>query len=400
MVLRISEPSAARRSIAVRTVPGPPRRRGTCPADVGSVHEPWLVPARVTSASYLSTRIATMFVRVLLMSVCMLSCAATSGSGAEVPVSLEVVTQPGVAVDGPQQWMQLLQDREFALLHVRIRTAQGNEEPRIENLGTETHRAYLVTGVLTSGGRLALPGLALRYGQRQELTNWLMKLRTGGGEVVTAETSVYGLTARQLAMLQSALKKRVATSTKGRPVVEVVTYLRQTIALDVEWAAGAWTSDDKIQDEFEGLSCGTALAAAVRPHGLLVTPTGQGTRSVGLRIAGDAKPTDAWPVGTRATGGVADLAPALLKFINVEIVDQPLDETLNTIQQRLKIPFLYDHNMLARDEVDLRAKVSMPPRKTFYKKILDELLFQKMLVCELRTDDAGTAFLWITSAKR
>ena len=51
-------------------------------------------------------------------------------------------------------------------------------------------------------------------------------------------------------------------------------------------------------------------------------------------------------------------------------------------------------------DVDLHDTVDLPPKKTFYKKILDLLLFQKKLVAEVRTDEAGSAFLWITSAKR
>ena len=121
-------------------------------------------------------------------------------------------------------------------------------------------------------------------------------------------------------------------------------------------------------------------------------------RTERVTVSGDLE--NAWPVGTRAQSGAQELAPGLLEFINVEIVDQPLDDTLNVIQQRLKIPFLYDHNALARHEVDLHASVSLPRTRTFYKKILDQLLFQKLLRCELRTDDAGKPFVWITSAKR
>jgi hypothetical protein len=183
----------------------------------------------------------------------------------------------------------------------------------------------------------------------------------------------------------------------------VLQHIRQTLKVQVEFDSSAQrllSSDDKMLDELSGLSCGTALAAAVRPHGLLVTPTGQGTRTVGLRVTRSAKPQDAWPVGMKPKSGAAKLAPALLKFINVEIVDQPLDDTLDAIQGRLNIPFLYDHNALARHEVDLHDTVNLPSKKTFYKKIIDLLLFQKLLVAELRTDEAGTGFLWITSAKK
>jgi hypothetical protein len=61
---------------------------------------------------------------------------------------------------------------------------------------------------------------------------------------------------------------------------------------------------------------------------------------------------------------------------------------------------LLDHNAIALHEIDLSKKVNMPPKKTFYKKILDHLLSQAMLRCELRVDDADQPFLWITSTKK
>ena len=165
-------------------------------------------------------------------------------------------------------------------------------------------------------------------------------------------------------------------------------------------AQRAIVANEEVLDELQGLACGTALAAAVRPYGLLVVPSGQGTRSVGLKITRDAKEQEAWPIGAVARSGVQGLAPELLKFVPVEVVDQPLGQTLDAIQQRLKLPFLYDHNALARHEVNLDDRVNLAPTKTFYKKVIDKLLFQKLLRCELRTDEVGTPFLWITSAKR
>ncbi len=90
----------------------------------------------------------------------------------------------------------------------------------------------------------------------------------------------------------------------------------------------------------------------------------------------------------------------MLTYINVEINDQPLDESLAAIQTRLDIPFLFDHNALAKHEIDLHDKVSLARTRTFYKKIIDQLLFQKLLVADVRVDEAGKPLVWITSVKK
>jgi hypothetical protein len=320
--------------------------------------------------------------------------------GGEAPVSLELATGSGLPVGAHQRWMQFLQDFDFT--HVRIRSARAGDEPKIENRGSDSAPRYAVTGMLTGDGRLALPGALVRYGQGKELSAWLEKLRQGGVDAATSPTGAFGLTAKQLATLRDTFRTPVAMPTKGKPVRELVRHVRRMIDMEIEVDASASTvlsENNTVLDELQGVGCGTALAAAVRPYGLLLTPTGQGTRTVGLRITKNATLEDAWPIGLPIDKGVGSVAPVLMKFINVEIVDQPLDKTLDAIQQRLEIPFLYDRNALAQHEVDLQEKVNFAPKRTFYKKIIDQLLFQKLLVCELRTDAGGRPFLWITSAK-
>lgn len=322
-------------------------------------------------------------------------------SAADAPVSLELITEPGFPIDGHQRWIRYLQDFKFTT--VRIRSGRAGDESKVENRGTESAPRYAITGLLTANNRLLVPGATFRYGQRAELAAWLQKLRQGGLEALASPTGAFGLTAKQLVALNDALRPKLAISTKGKPTSEVLKHLQRTIRVPLEFDSSgqrALLSNDRVLDELQGLSCGTALVAVLRPHALRVTPTGQGTRSVGLRVTRNAKPEDAWPLGRKATKGAQDVAPGLLKFINVHIVDEPLDETLDVIQSRLEIPFLYDHNSLALNEVDLHDTVSLPPAKWFYKKIIDQLLFQKLLVCELRIDEAGSPFLWITSAKR
>ncbi len=344
-----------------------------------------------------------MLFRALTLTICLLLDGATTAVAADVPITLEVLTDRGFAIDGQQRWMRYLGDKAFGLTHVRIRSSRAGDEPKIVNRGSDSAPRYEVTGILTANGRLGLPGLIVRYGQRKELIAWLDKLRRGGDQAVTAPTGIFGLRSKQLAALHDALKQRVAIPTKGKSVREVVQHIQRMSQLQIDLDASAQpvlSGSNKVLDELNGLSCGTALAVAVRPYGLSVVPTGQGARTVGLRVTKNAKSEEIWPIGRRAKSGAGSLAPALLKFINVEIVDQPLDDTLDAIQGRLKIPFLYDHNALARHEVNLHDTVNLPRKKTFYKKIIDLLLFQKLLIAQLRTDEAGAPFLWITSVKR
>ena len=92
--------------------------------------------------------------------------------------------------------------------------------------------------------------------------------------------------------------------------------------------------------------------------------------------------------------------PELFKFLNVEITDFSLGETLTAIGGRVKVPMVIDYNALARLEVDLATtKVELPKSNTFYGKALDRILFQANLKYEVRTDEADRPFLWISGLK-
>jgi hypothetical protein len=148
------------------------------------------------------------------------------------------------------------------------------------------------------------------------------------------------------------------------------------------------------------MSQGTALAAMLRPLGLGFAPQREIGGKVSLKIAPQKDLTELWPVGWTDDEKAKDLAPDLFKFLNVEIADTPLTEAMAAIQGRLDFPFFYDHNNLARDRIEpSQVRVSLPAGRTYYNKILRQLLFQAKLKADLRADEAGKPFLWITTIK-
>ena len=93
-----------------------------------------------------------------------------------------------------------------------------------------------------------------------------------------------------------------------------------------------------------------------------------------------------------------DLVPKLFERLEVEITDTPLQEVLDSIQQRLGVPLLLDHVALARGKIDpSQAQVSYAKPRTYYKRILDETTRQAGLKVEVRVDEAGESFLWVTT---
>ncbi len=220
---------------------------------------------------------------------------------------------------------------------------------------------------------------------------------------LTEPTGPFGLSAKRLVAVSEALAKPLAFSTKDKPCYQTAVKIAQGLTLKFQVdpvAKRLLKSDEVFTDELQGLSSGTALAAVIRPLGLVLVPHREQGQEMHLRIvrSGDAK--ESWPIGWPPQHSPGKTLPDLFRSLNVEIDDTPLPDALAAIKQRVNVPFLFDYNSMARQQIEPeKINVTLPRKKSFYNSIVRDLLRQAKLKHELRVDDAGKPFLWIASLK-
>ncbi len=316
---------------------------------------------------------------------------------AEPRVELEISSEPGFPVANGREWTELLSQAGFAA--VRIRSGKQGDKLSIQARGSEAAPSYLVTGALTSDGQLLLLKGRFGLGDRAQIEAWLAKLRAGGEEAITVKPAAFGLLPRQLVSVHEALAVPVAFSTKGKQPRDVAKQIADSLTLKfITDAVGqaALASDEPVADELQGVSAGTALAATLRPLGLVLAPEKAGS-DIRLRISDSRSAKEHWPVGWPVKSNAGATLPGLFKFLDVEIEKTPLAETLAAIGGRLKAPLLIDHNSVARRSVDLNMKVDLPKGNMYYGRALDLLLLQAKMSYEVRIDEANKPLLWITA---
>src|ERR1700748_3759141 len=72
------------------------------------------------------------------------------------PIELELVTERGMQITAPQEWLQLLAG--IGIEHVPTRGGGESDEPKITPKGGGKAAGYQVVAVLNSRGQLPLPG--------------------------------------------------------------------------------------------------------------------------------------------------------------------------------------------------------------------------------------------------
>lgn len=323
-------------------------------------------------------------------------------AGAEARVELNVLTEEGLSPGGVQEWYQILVG--LGLADVQFRGATAGQEIDIKTRGTAASPTYQVTGILTARNELVVPGGKFTARDRQRLSAWLKRLEQFGPEVVSSgDKAPFDLAPALLTQARRAVRRPLATPTRGEDFAGVYERLERLLAVPIVATAEAQArlrDASVVDDELQGLACGTALAALLRPLGLALAPHRARTGELEFLVFRPGETSEIWPIGWPAEEQRRQLVPKLFEFLNIEVDNVSVAAAVETMRARLSVPLLYDHNALARHGLDpAEAPAKLPAKRTSYSLALQKVLFQARLKLELRTDDAGKPFFWVTSLK-
>jgi hypothetical protein len=325
------------------------------------------------------------------------SLALASAGIAALPIELVVATQGDAPFGAMQEWNRVL--AEMDLTRVRLRGANGGDEPSVEVDALGGKSIYRVVGLLNRRDELVLPGGKFRQGDRAALKQYFEDLPKRLAEE-GVERSFFGLTTEQFETVMLDLAKPVSEATMDAEPSELFAVLSRQTRLPV---AGDITVKAKIRDaapfrsQMKGLSLGTTLAALLRNSGLQLTPDTHGPAPLTLRVKPIDPKLEAWPVGWAPTGGPRQIAPAMYRITNIEVANFTLDKALAALAPHLGVPIVMDQYIIALRKIDLtEVKVKVPRTKTYPRHAVDRVLAQGRLAGELRVDELGAPFYWVT----
>jgi hypothetical protein len=347
---------------------------------------------------------------VLLSAVIVFTFAAASRAAPRI--DLELATERGVQITAPHEWLQLL--AAIGIENVRIRGMKPGDEPQVDNRGTEAEPSYHVVGILTARDQLRFPGGTFSRADRARLKDYFERLVADGAESLTAPRGMFDLTEKEIHAVFADLAQPINLETKGQPVQTVIEEIEAKFALKFDLdadVASMLRRAKPVADELKGVAAGTGLAIVFRANGLELRPEKSRGRAVvyrilpaeadSLRNSTIGKTSDQemrhWPIGWEPQGAPGNAAPTLFEFLNAEIDGYTLAETLTAIGPRVKIPMYLDHAALAAHKIDpAQIQVRIPRTRTIYKRVIDRALSQARLGSQVRIDEAGKPFLWIT----
>jgi hypothetical protein len=294
-----------------------------------------------------------------------------------------------------QQWGQALS--AAGVQNVRLRSGQDGDKPGIEVGGTAQMPFYKVTAVLGSGDVLIVPGARFRRSECKKLATWLDDLAKLGPPEKREKVAAFGLLATQFQKVNTDLSKPVGFSTQGMTRSEAVNKIAGQLGLTLTIDGTLTEGDDKIEEELTNVSSGSALACILRPIGFCMVPRASG-ETLSYTVKKAELDHEVWPIGWPADD--RKVLPGIQAFHKVNVANKRVTDVLAAIGKNLNVPVLYDHNAMARHGIDLdKTLVTYSNQRTTYKFALDRMLGKVELKLEVRIDEAGKPFLWISTLK-
>jgi hypothetical protein len=315
-------------------------------------------------------------------------------------VKLELFTDQRAPITSQQQWLRRL--AEVGVTDLRIHTGGPGDKVGVENLGTEADPLYRVTGMITSDSDLVLPGGRFRPSDAAQVARWLNNLARKGIERNKEPRSPFGLTRQQFEKAVGDLSQAVGFSTRGLSRRQAVGKLSERLGVPLRLPRGRveGDSEDRVSEELSGVTCGTALACLLRPWGLGFAPRADDRGELEYAAAPIKRGAETWPIGWPVKKPLPKVVPAMYKSFSANIQNVSLATVLDALAKRLKIPFLLDHNALARRAIDPDAiKVNVPRSRTTCNRLLRRVLFHAGLKSEVRVDEADEPLVWITAVR-
>ncbi len=313
--------------------------------------------------------------------------------------SIEIASAARPQATAPRRWVQTL--TELGVANVRLRGMQSGDVPKAEDFGTEDSPLVRIVAVLNKQNDLLVPGKKLKLSDREAIKAYLERAGNDGAQSVTAARGKFGLTKEEFTTLFNQLSRPLQIPTRSKSLQSIVDANRNNLTLQISYDSNTkhvLSVNPEGLEEVTSLSRGTALAVLLGAEGLVLEPIKKPGKPVGLRIASKHEGKHAWPVGYDLEQSPRETCPKLFEQINVEIDGYTLAEAVKAISAQIEgLPIVWDRFALRSNGIIPETQqVKLARTKTFYKRIIDRLLFQARLSGDLRIDETGTPFYWVS----
>ena len=331
--------------------------------------------------------------------------AATARQEKQFAIEFDVLTQPQPTYRiKAQNWGRVLQ--QLGLV-VTFRDGRPGERTRIENVDRRGVPTTSIVGIMESSGQILIRDKYYAVSNPQPLVDLVEQVRRFGAAGPPEESPTWGLSAEQFAFVSQELSVPVTEPINVRTPVEAIESLNLPGVFRLQFSESAREQAFNVSDvsavslsKLTGVSKGTALAIVLAQYGLGFRPiAGEQPGAYTIEVHAGGETDNLWPVGWKTKEALISVMPELYKPIEFELEAVEVTGLITVITDRIKLNPFYSHFELQSAGINVdqlrytRKADKLSPSRMFL------LLGDKFKMgLDVRCDEAGQCFLWITTA--
>ena len=317
-------------------------------------------------------------------------------------VEVLIQSQPSYRIKS-QEWGRVFQELGYS---VRFREPRGAEAPRVEDMDRTDFPATGVIAAMAVNGAIQIGNQQFNIDNPQPLAMALEEIRRYGANGPPESSPTWGLTDEQFKEVIQIL---------GLPVENPVELQSSVLAIESIGLPGnmrmKFTDAARQQAlskrpesaletiELQGFTKGSAIAIVLAQYGLGFRPKYIAPGHYDIEIDRGDESTNLWPIGWRPVDSFSEILPAYFKAIPLDVEDVEVNSLVGAIADKLAIPYFSSTYALTANSLDINSlKYTRRDDRISPARLLTAVGDKLELGFDVRVDEAGNMFLWVTTA--
>mgnify|MGYP003381004918 CR=1 FL=1 len=316
-------------------------------------------------------------------------------------VEVLIQSQPAYRINA-QEWGRVFQQLGYS---VKFREPRGGEGPRVEDQDRDDYLSTRVVAAMAADGTIRVGKQKFDTEMTQPLVLALEEIRKHGAKGPPDSSPTWGLTDDQFKDVVQLLAAPVESPVELQSSVLAIESIGLPGNMKMKFtdaarekAFGTRPETAPAALELQGFTKGSAIAIVLSQYGLGFRPRYIAPGHFDIEIDRGNESSNQWPIGWKPEQSFSEILPAYFRAIPLDVEDVNINALVGAISEKMAVPYFSSASALQAKGLDINAlKYTRKNDRISPARLLTAIGDKTDLGFDVRVDEAGKMFLWVTT---
>ncbi|MEJ7594775.1 MAG: hypothetical protein WKF77_24885 [Planctomycetaceae bacterium] len=317
-------------------------------------------------------------------------------------VEVLIQSQPSYRIKS-QEWGRVFQELGYS---VRFREPRAGEAPRVEDMDREDFVATRVVAAMAADGSIRIGSQKFDIERTKPLTLALEEIQRYGAKGPPDSSPTWGLTDEQFKEVTRLLGVPVDNPVELQSSILAVESVGLPANMRMKFTEAARQPALAQRPEsapetiaLQGFTKGSAIAIILAQYGLGFRPRYVAPGQYDMEIDRGDESTNLWPIGWKPEQSFSEILPAYFRAIPLDVEDVEVSSLVGAISDKIGVPAFSSAYALTAKQLNIHIlKYTRRDDRISPARLLTAVGDKLELGFDIRVDEAGKMFLWVTTA--